>query len=87
MVCGRGGLSGLHRGGRKFGGLGMQGQPDESSVRNIFEGSFTEDGTGSGKDIFEVGLMFAYSDARKKFDGTDSSVQIEEDRSASPSTQ
>ena len=52
MVCGVKGLSGLRRGGRTFGGLGLKGHPDVSSVRNIFEGSFTEEGTGSGKAIF-----------------------------------
>ena len=52
MVCGRGGLSGICRGGRTFGGLGLQGHPDGSSVSNIFEGSFTEEGAVSGKAIF-----------------------------------
>ena len=40
------------------GRLGTQGQPNGSSVRNIFEGSFNEEGTGSGKDIFEGGFKF-----------------------------
>ena len=35
MVCGQGGISGLHRGGRKFGGLDLQGQPD-GFQREIF---------------------------------------------------
>ena len=39
-------------------------------MRNIFEVSFTEEGTGSGKDIFEVGFKFAASEARKKFGST-----------------
>ena len=52
MVCGRGSLSGLHRRGITFGGLGMQGNPDGSSVSNIFEGSFTEEGTGAVNAIF-----------------------------------
>ena len=52
VVCGRGGLSGICRGGRTFGGLGLQGHPDGSSVSNIFEGSFTEEGAVSGKAIF-----------------------------------
>ena len=66
MVCGQGGgLSRLHRGGRTFGELGLQGQPDGSSVRNIFEGSFTEEGAGSGNAIFEGGFKFAASEARK----------------------
>ena len=76
VVCGLGGLSGLRRGDGTFGRLGLQGQPDGSSVGNIFEGSFTGEGTGSGKAIFEGGFKFAASEARKKFDST-----------ASPSTQ
>ena len=36
-----------------FGGLGLQGQPDGFSVRNIFEGSFTEEVTRAGNAIFE----------------------------------
>ena len=35
VVCVGGGLSELHREGRMFGGLGLQDQPDVSSVRNI----------------------------------------------------
>ena len=53
-----------------FGGLGMQGQSDGSSVNNISEGSFTEEGTGARKAIFERGFKFAASEARKKFDIT-----------------
>ena len=87
MVCGREGLSGLSRGGRPFGELGLQCQPNGSSVRNIFEGSFTEEGTGSGKAVFEGVFKFVASEARKKSNSTASVVQIEEDRSASPSTQ
>ena len=45
MERGQGGLSGISRGGRTFGGLGMKGQPDRSSVINIFEGFITEEGT------------------------------------------
>ena len=70
MVYERGGLSGLRREGRTFGGLGLQGYPDGYSVRNVFEGSFTEDGTGSGKSFFEGGFKFAASESRKKFDST-----------------
>ena len=70
-----------------FGGLGLQGQPDGSSVRNMFQGSFTEEGTGAGKDIFELGFKFSASEARKKLYIKASAVQREEDRSASPSTQ
>ena len=67
MVCGRGGLSGIYRGGRKFGGLGLQGHPDGSLVSNIFEGSFTEEGKGPGKAIFEGGFKFSASEERKEF--------------------
>ena len=42
-----------HRGGRSFGKLGLQYHPDGYSVRNIFEGSFTEEVTVSVKAIFE----------------------------------
>ena len=87
MVCGQEGLSGLRRGGRIFGGLGLEGWPDGSSVRNIFEGSLTECVTGARNYIFDVGFKFSASEARKFFDSTASAVQIEEDRSASPSTQ
>ena len=58
MVCGRGSLSGIYRGGITFGGLGLKGQPDVSSVRNIFENSFTEEGTGAEKETFEGGFKF-----------------------------
>ena len=68
MVYGQWGISGLSRGGRQFGGLGMQGQPNEYSVRNIFEGSFTEEVTVEGNAIFEEGFKFSASEARKKFD-------------------
>ena len=56
-------------------------------MRNILEGSFTEEGTGAGKAIFEGGFKFSASGERKKFDSTTSVVQREEDRTASPSTQ
>ena len=75
MVCGRGGLSGLRRGGITVGGLGMQGQPDGSSVRNNCEGLFTEEVTRVGKAVFEGGFKFAASEARKKFDITDSAYR------------
>ena len=67
--------------------LGLQGQPDGSSLRNIFEDSCTEDGTIVGKSIFEGGFKFSASDARKNFNRTASAVQREEDRYAYPSTQ
>ena len=70
MVCGRGGIYGLQRGVRTFGGLGLQGCPDESLVSNIFESSFTEDGTVPRNAIFEVEFNFAVSEARKKFYST-----------------
>ena len=72
MIRGQGGRSGLHRGGKTFGGLGLQGQSDGSSVRNIFEGSFTEEVTVSVKAVFEVVLKFEASEAGKNFDRTDS---------------
>ena len=73
MVYGQRYISGLRRRGRTFGGLGLKGQPDGSSVRNIFQGSFTEEGMVSGKAIFEGGFKFSTSVARKKFNSTDSS--------------
>ena len=60
-----------------FGGLGIQGQPGVSSLRNIYEGSFTEYGTLSGKAIFEEGFKFASSEASKKFDIIASAVHRE----------
>ena len=65
MVYGVGSLYGIFRRVRTFCGLGIQGQPDGYSVRNMFEGSFTEEGTGSVKAIFEGGFKFAASEARK----------------------
>ena len=53
-----------------FGRLGLQGQPDGYSVRNIFEGSFTKYGTGSVNAIFEGGFNFTASEARNNFDST-----------------
>ena len=67
--------------------LELQGQPDGYSVSNIFEGSFTEKGMGAGKAIYEEVFKYAASETRNKFDSTASAVQIEEDRSASPSNQ
>ena len=58
-----------------FGGLGLQCHHDGSSMRNVIEGSFTEEGTGSGNYIFEVGLKFSASATRKNFDSTASSDQ------------
>ena len=62
-------------GGFKFGGLRLQGKPDGSPVRNIFEGSLTEEVTGSRKAFLEGGSNFSASEARRKFNGTDSVVQ------------
>ena len=66
MVSGQGGLSGLRKGGRYFGGLGLQVHTDGSLVRNIFADSFTEEGTGTGRDIFEGGFNFSAPEAREK---------------------
>ena len=87
MVYGQGGLSELRRGGRSFGGLGLQGHPDGFYLRNLFEGSFTEEGTGAGKAVFEGVFTFEASEASNNFDSTDSAVLREEDWSKSPSTQ
>ena len=58
-----------------FGGLGLQVHYDGYSVNNIFEGLFTEEGKGAGKDIFEGGFNFSASEARKKFNSTASADQ------------
>ena len=70
MVCGLGGLPGLCRGFRTFGVLGLHGQPDGYSVRNIFYVLFTKEGKGSGKAIFEGVFKFVASESRKKFHST-----------------
>ena len=77
VVCGGGHLSGLLRGGRTFGGLGLQDNSDGSSVRNIFEYSCTEEGTGVGKGISKGGFKFSAFEARKNFDSTTSAYQRE----------
>ena len=64
MVFLRGSIYGLRIGGRTFGGLGLQVQPDGYSERNIFEYSCTEEETGAGKVIVEGGFDFAASEAR-----------------------
>ena len=87
MVCGREGLSGICIGGRTFGWLGIQGQTDGSSVRNIYEALFNEEGMRAGKAVFEGVFNFAASEYNDNFDSTDSSFQIEEERSALPYTQ
>ena len=86
VVYGVGGLSGICRRGRKFCGLGIQGQPGGYSVRNMFEVPFTEEGKGAGQAIFDEGFKFSASDSRKKFDSTASAVHIEEDQSTYPPT-
>ena len=53
-----------------FGGLGMQGYPDGSSKKNIFEDSFTEEGTGVGNAIFEGGFKLVPCEVRNKFNCT-----------------
>ena len=70
MLCGQGDLYGIHRGGIIFVGLGLQGQPYGVSVRNVFEGSFTEEGMGAVKAIFEGGFKFAASAVRNNFEST-----------------
>ena len=72
MVCVRRGISGLRRGGRTFGELGLQGQPDGSSVRNILEDSCTEEETVVGKAVFNRGYKFAAPEARNNFYSTSS---------------
>ena len=78
MVWGQGGIFGLRRGFRTFGGLGLQGHPDGSPVIIVFEGLLTEEVTESGEAIFEGGGQVCSLVARQKFDSTDSSVYIEE---------
>ena len=39
-------------------------------MRNIVEGSFTEEGTVAVKDVFEGEFNYAVSEAKKKFDNT-----------------
>ena len=75
MVCGQVDISGICIGGRTFGLLGLQVQPDGSSVNNIFEGLFTEEEMVAGTDIFEGGFNLSASEARKKFDSTTSADQ------------
>ena len=43
---------------------------------NIFEGSFTEEGTGAGNAIFEGVFKYTASGSRKNFDKIDSEVHI-----------
>ena len=74
-------------GGLKSGGLRLHSKPDGSSVRTIFEGLCTEDGTGADKAIFEGGLELAASEVRENFDDTYLSVHRVEYWSESTSTQ
>ena len=39
-------------------------------MSNIFEGLFTEEGTGAGKAIFKGGFKFAAYETSKKYDST-----------------
>ena len=55
--------------------MGLEGQPDVSLVGNIFEGSFTKEGTIAGNAIFEGVFKFSAPEARKKFDSTTSADQ------------
>ena len=75
MVRVQGGISGLRIGGRTFFVLGLKDQLDGSSVRDIFEVSFTEDVKGAEKDIFEGLFRFSASVSRKMFDSTASEYQ------------
>ena len=75
MVGGQEGISELCRGGRPVGEFEIQGRTDGYSVRNIFEGFFTEEVTGSRKAIFVGGFKFSASEARKNIDSTDSAYQ------------
>ena len=75
MICGQGGLYVIRKGGSTFGGMGIQGQSDISSVRNIFKGSFTKEWKVSGKAIFEVGFDFPASETMKEFNVTASEYQ------------
>ena len=70
MVCGRGGIYGIHRGGINFGGLGLKDKFYGSSVSNVFEGSFNEEVTGEGKDISEGSFKYSTYDERKKLYST-----------------
>ena len=51
MVCGKGDISEIRRGGRKFVGLGLSNQPGGYSERIISEDSCPEEGTGARKAI------------------------------------
>ena len=75
MVSGQGGLSGIRRGGRTFGWLGLKVHPDRSSVRKISEDSFTEEVTVEGNAVFEGGLKFVASGSNNNFNSTDSADQ------------
>ena len=57
-----------------LGGLWRQGRPDGSSMRNMFESSFTKERTRSGNDIFEDGFNFSASEAKNKFNSTESAL-------------
>ena len=77
MVCEQVGISGIHIGGRTFSRLGIQGQLNGYSVRNMFEISFTEEVMGAGKDVLEGVFKFAASESRNKFDRKSSAARGE----------
>ena len=56
-----------------FGGLGIQGNPYGSLMRNVLECSFAEERKGAGKSIFGEGFKSSSSEARNRFNTTYSS--------------
>ena len=72
VLCGQEGLSGLRKGGRTFGILGLQGQLDGYLVQFYLKGSFTQQGMAEIESIFEGFFKFATSAENKFFDSTDS---------------
>ena len=60
-----------------FGEFWLQGHPDGSSMRNIFEGSLTEEVTGVGKYVSDWWFKFAASEERDKLNSVDSEEQVE----------
>ena len=59
-----------------FVGLGLQDQLYGYAVRNIFEGSFTEEVKGAGNAIFRERFKFSASEIIKKLDSIDSAFNI-----------
>ena len=64
-------MTGLRIGGRTFSGLGIRRQTVGSSVRTIFQSSFTEEVMGARKSIFEGVFKFSASWGKKKLNRTD----------------